>query len=215
MKQSTTSRKIKSFLLLILTVTLALSLGLTSQAASQKTKALKAYKKMLSKTTIDRNGWPIKSKNCEFAIAYIDNDSIPELILYNDVDVPHMGGYGTLFTYRSGSVKFVAEMDLDGTSGTGYYKKKGIFVTSYVQGGTTIAYSQLKKTTTKTVLSKYKPYAYSGSTKLEYYKVSSGRSKQISKKAFSSNLKKYVKSTKMTRFNFYKNTAKNRKKRLL
>ncbi len=205
MKQRKTA---KLLLLLGLIMSLTFALSFTSQAASNKTKALKAYKKMLSQTTIDRNGWPIKSKNCQFSIAYIDNDNVPELVLYNDQDVPHMGGYGTLFTYRKGKVQFVAEMNLDSSSLAGYYKKKGIYTSYYYQGGESISYNKLSKGASSTVLSQSRRLIGLKMGPWSYRKNIT----DITKKQFTKQLKKYVGSKKITKFKFYKNTAKNRKK---
>ena len=98
----------------------------TTQAASQKTKAMKAYASFLSKNrylkwTDQPNMRTGRAKNCYFAVAYIDNNDVPELVLYTP-DSYHMAGYGVMYTYRNGRVVRVFELGLDLRSTLGYYK---------------------------------------------------------------------------------------------
>ena len=48
------------------------------QAASQKSKALKAYNQFLSKTYIDWETGYVETKDCSFALACVDKDNVPE-----------------------------------------------------------------------------------------------------------------------------------------
>lgn len=75
----------KLFLLLVCMISITAFLpSQSAEAVSTKKKALKAYSKMLSKKTIKRTGHTtMKTKDCKFAIAYIDNNSVPELIVLN------------------------------------------------------------------------------------------------------------------------------------
>ena len=73
------------------------------QAASQKSMAIQAYKKFLSNATIPwEDDWNVRASRCSFALAYIDNNNVPELIVSNRLDVPHAGGHGRIFTYKNG-----------------------------------------------------------------------------------------------------------------
>ena len=73
------------------------------QAASQKSMAIQAYKKFLSNATIPwEDDWTVRASRCSFALAYIDNNNVPELIVSNSLDVPHAGGHGRIFTYKNG-----------------------------------------------------------------------------------------------------------------
>lgn len=76
------------------------------QAASQKSMAIQAYKKFLSNATIPwEDDWNVRASRCSFALAYIDNNNVPELIVsnsLNSLDVPHAGGHGRIFTYKNG-----------------------------------------------------------------------------------------------------------------
>jgi len=178
--------------------------GVKVEAASAKTKALNAYKKFLAEKEIpwDKN-FKIPASDCKFAIAYVDNDKIPELIL-NTNAVPHMAGYGRIFTYKNGKVKRVGPVEMDANKFS-YYKKTGVFISCYVQGGVTYSYRKLTKG--KIVHKVQKGEDAFG--KKEYL---DSNSKQISKSTFDKTVKKLVGSKKKTSAKFYKNTASNRKK---
>lgn len=198
-------------LCVVLLVGLCLELGaVNAEAASAKSKAMKAYKKFLSGKTIawDKN-WKVDAKDCRFAFAYIDNDSVPEMILYS-ATVPHAAGFGRLYTYRKGKVTQVGAVELDGEKFS-YYKKKGIYVSQYVMGGVCDSYCKLSKGKSSMKLQKDKRIFASGS-ETTYWKSGGG---QISKSKFNKELKKLVGSKKMTTIKlkkFHSNTANNRKK---
>lgn len=204
----------KKTLLFMLVLIMAL-IPLKAEAASQKTKALKAYNKMLAKKTIrwgtDSSYPSIPTKNCKFAVAYIDNDSIPELIVYNAKDVPHMVGYGMVYTYKNGKVKAVENVNIDAKFY--YYSKKGVFVTSYCQGGVTYTYFKLSKGKAAEKLQQGKP-VYPPNAPYYYYKISKDKRSQITKKSFTKALNNMVGKKKKTTAKFYKNTSGNRKKYL-
>lgn len=207
----------KRILLLAGLFILVFSCSITSQAASQKTKAKKAYRTMLAKKYIYKDGWRMTTKNCDFALAYIDNDSVPELLVYNSDDIPHMGGYGMLYTYSKGKVKYVTGLAMDERKTLGYYKQKGILTDAYAQQGyKSEYYIRLKSGKTTSVLCKEYKYNFrSDKWKLSSYKkLSSGKLKSASKSSFNKSLKSYVKTRKFTKFKFYKNTSKNRTKYL-
>lgn len=206
---------VKLMWMLSLLIALTMAGSMAVQAASAKSNAMKAYKNMLSKTTVYKEGWPMKASNCYFAIAYIDNDSVPELVVFNNRDIPHVGGYGMIYTWRNGKVVYAGGMVLDNKGEAGYYKKKGIYTDIYShQGRKGVSYQRLKKGTSSCVL--YKEYVIKGkSWKLSgYKKITGNKANVISKKSFDKSLKSYVGSTKLTKYKFYKNTAGNRKKYL-
>ena len=75
--------------------------------SSDYVQAMKAYDEFLSQDTITvgdsisgTNVWHCSS--CDFALPYISNDDIPELMLYNFADNDHVSGYGAIFQYRDG-----------------------------------------------------------------------------------------------------------------
>lgn len=203
-------------------------LGQPVQAASQKSKALKAYKTFLSKDTVTWHSYSPKKidlKKCKFALAYIDKDSVPELILdCAGNSNSHADGYYELYTYKNGKVKFVTNL-MDGFS---CYKKKGIFCAVHEgTGGYGRYYYQLSKG--KAV---YKFLSVSekkanmdldgdGRIGVSYKKVTKARTPQyessmvsVSKSAFNRELKKIVGNAKNKTVKYYPNTANNRTKHL-
>lgn len=198
------------------------------QAASQKSKALKAYKTFLSKNTVTWHSYSSKKINlqkCKFALAYIDKDSVPELILNSAGNENcHADGYYELYTYKNGKVKFVTNL-MDGFS---CYKKKGVFCAVHEgTGGYESYYYQFSKGKAF-----YKLYRMSekksnvdinqdGWIGVYYKKVTKARTPQyesstvkVSKSAFNKELKKIVGNAKNKTVKYYPNTAKNRTKHL-
>ena len=192
--------------LLLVTILFALMLApLNASAASQKTKAMKAYKSYMAK----------KGSSARFAVAYLDKDSVPELIYY----VPSKPLY-TVFTWKSGKMKtmFSADYSKDVSNlydFTHYYKKKGVLLAvpysgaAGISGKNYFAYSGGKY---KCVLSRNNSFG-----KISYYKVSGTKTlkyTKISASQFNKSLKKLVGNTKASKLAYYKNTAANRTKRL-
>lgn len=209
----------------LLTLLLLMSMtSLTAQASSTKTKALKSYAKLLSKSKISTN--KLKSSGCSFALAYIDNNSVPELVI-KSFQLGSSNGYYVVYTYKNG--KAVQIGNLLGTS-FGYYKKKGVFrdmryFTHPMGGpGDQTTYYKLSNGKITSMLSKavYEPDPFYKRTKSMYYYYycagsDSSNYKSIKKSNYNSRLKKLIGSktlTKDTKMKFYKNTAANRKKYL-
>lgn len=115
----------------------------------------------------------------DFAIAYIDNDSVPELVVFNNRDIPHVSGYGMIYTWRNGKVVYAGGMVLDNKGEAGYYKKKGIYTDIYShQGRKGVSYQRLKKGTSSGVL--YKEYVIKGKNwKLSGYKKITGNKANV------------------------------------
>ena len=126
-------RQVKRGLFILLAVILLLPTPV--MAASKKKKALKAYAAFLSKPSIKRGIWDtLYTKNCSFAIAYVDNNNTPEMVLYHE-DSCHALGWLSLYTFRGGKVALVGYMYGDYLATLGYYKKTGILLDNYtVQG---------------------------------------------------------------------------------
>lgn len=211
-------------LLLILVLVFTVVPAVPGEAASTKSKAIAAYKKKLSKSKVtvlpagkkvmDLNDRYVtyrysKKANVKFAIAYIDNNNVPELIL-EDTNY----GYG-LWMYKNGKVKCVKWGDTYDAP-YGYYRKKGIYEgIAYSEGSpfTKIFYKYkngvLTPKLSKFVIYEGKPYAeYFFCTKSDLYQ------KPVSKAAFRKKLKSYVGNTKVTKISLKKNTSSNRKKYL-
>lgn len=203
-------------------------LGQPVQAATQKSKALKAYKTFLSKDTVTWHSYSPKKinlKKCKFALAYIDKDSIPELILYSAGNAnSHADGYYELYTFKNGKVKFVTNL-MDGFS---CYKKKGIFCAVHEgTGGYARYYYKLAqgKAVYKflSVSEKKANMDLNGDGRIGVYydKVTKARTPlyesatvRVSKTAFNRDLKKIVGNAKNKTVKYYSNTRANRAKRL-
>ncbi|MCD8019568.1 MAG: hypothetical protein LUF92_08315 [Clostridiales bacterium] len=182
MKRSHKFLRITPFL--VLAFILLFGFSINTQAASKKSKALKAYKKVLSQSMIyaPNVGEYVSASECSFAIAYIDNNSVPELVICYGSYTWGAAGDSILYTYKNGKVKYVS------VSGIAQYfvysKKKGIVRTYFPSDDP--AYSD-----------------YS------YYRLKKAKLKSIK----ASTAKKTLKKNK-TKLKLYANTAKNRKKYL-
>lgn len=206
--------KIKNrFLIVVAAVLVSVCMfSLNAEAASQRTKALKAYNKFLSKSSfqVKKGGQKTTfyASHCSFGIAYIDKDSVPELIIYDSWDSNHAAGYGTLFTYKKGKVKKVADLEMTGES-LGYYKKKGVIADNYCSTGSyTTTVKRLSSGKVKTIASYNQRMNLKGKfTAKKYYNA---KGKKIKKATFQKTIKKYVKNTKKSNVKFYSNNYANR-----
>lgn len=205
-------KKTRKLMMLVILVLAAL-LPLNVQAASAKSKAIKAYKAFLAQDTIpwgtDDYYTAVPTKRCSFSLVYIDKNSVPELVVQSGY-VTHVAGFGVVFTYKNGMVQPVNNIHLDGDFY--YYKKKGIYASSYLGAGReSYEYYKLSDLTSTGKVSEAKDIM---SGDKFYYRITDGNTKSITGKKFNSLLKNLVGSTKKTKAKFYKNTAANRKKRL-
>ena len=119
-------QKIKSGLLIVLSIALLLP-AVSAHAVTPKQQALSAYSRWLSGAKIqvmptgfkDYNGVvhaPVPASQTDFAIAYINNDSIPELIVRTSDK-----HYFSVLTYKNGKiVRTFYENDMYNTV-KGYY----------------------------------------------------------------------------------------------
>lgn len=173
--------------------------GVRADAASAKTKAVRAYTSLLKKSKVTLKGGELHPVKARFAVAYIDNDSVPELII-EDMEI----GCWYLLTYRNNKVKCLE--CFIGVFSMNYYKKKGI-LTMDVEGfgGESLIYSRISNGKITDVASQTQSV---GSGKNIYYV----KSKKTSKAVFNKYLKNLTGSKKAVKIKFYKNTAANRKK---
>lgn len=92
-------------------------------ASSKRTEAVKAYRKFLSGSEFKwDNHLTVKSAECSFSLIYVNNDSIPELLIQG-LSTYHAAGCEKLYTYKNGKIK-VVHTAVDDFK---YYKKTGIF----------------------------------------------------------------------------------------
>ena len=126
------SQKIRKVLLLFMSLVTLLP-AVHGFAATPKQEALNAYNRWLSnakvqvmpKGFIDYDGvkyTPTPAANTEFAVAYINNDAIPELIVRSKDSV-----YCSVLTYRNGKIVRIWQNHFY-NSVKGYYSKTGMFV---------------------------------------------------------------------------------------
>lgn len=202
---------------LLLLLALSLLIGIAApcakvQAASQKSKAIAAYKKLLTQKTVTFDGnRKITMKNCKFALAYVDNNSVPELLL--DTTSKGNGYRYKVYTYSGGKAKIAYES----VNPIRYYPKKGI-VAEVMSGEYSITiYAKMNVDKSKRVhlLSK-ESFKVDGKVLGTDYREGSylTQFKNITKAAFNSQLKKLVGTAKLTAPSYKTNTAANRSKYL-
>ena len=215
---------------LFVLITAFLIIPCEGRAASKKKKAMKAYNKLLSQSEINYYDWDgrritetddndkeylvtLRSSGLEFTTAYIDNDSVPELIFYGDFETGTEGPLypnAQVYTRRNGKLQYLGGLSLYSMSKSGYYKKKGI-IEDYAYNDNShhdINYYRIKGKTLKR-LSIYK--SYPSRKKVHYLKWPE---KRISHKKFNKKLRKYIGKARLKHFKWHKNTPKNRKKYL-
>jgi hypothetical protein len=185
---------------------------LNAQAASQKTKALAAYTKLLQKTSITIKGDTYKLSDASFAVVYIDNNSVPELFLKlkRKMGNDYLSRIA-LYTYKNGKAKlaYTESIGLLGDYGNSYsyYKKTGVFRFSFSHGDyRDDSYYKLSGTSVTEKLRKELEYL-GNKTNTTY---ADGKGKTISKSSYTSQLKKLTKSKKRTSIVLNANTAVNR-----
>lgn len=193
--------------------------AITTNATSTKKQALSGYAQMMEQPRLKvydegsdegDNILYINTKKLSFALAYIDNDSIPEMIVRR-ADGSDFGLEfdAIIYTWNNGKVKRL-HIDPFGEAFqvTGYYKKTGVFIDHGAYGET--MYIKLSNGKTKRKMFSVDAL-FSEEGKNEYYGLNG---KRMSKSKFKHQLDKLVKHKKQSRFVFHKNTVKNRKKYL-
>lgn len=145
-------------------------------AASKRTKALKAYQKKLTR---------LDSRYNKFALIYLDKDSIPELLITPDFSVHAVAG--EVYTYTGGKLKQLKYAGSD-YGRLIYSKKKSVVSNSaWINGyGAVSTFYRFNKKGKRTKLKTFEE-AYLPKT---LYKING---KKVSKKKFNSEYKKIVK----------------------
>lgn len=195
---------------LVLVAIICILMSSSTLAATQKAKALKAYRQFLSQSVIrhpQRYYYIYLQRDYhKFALIYLNNDKIPELII-SHYEGGHAAGYGSLYTYYNGKVRFVTSL----SDNWYYYKKKGILYDQYSnQGYKDVQYFRFSGKNCKKIAS----YSLKMG-KADSKKFFNSKNKKISKKSFDRLIKKYVGRTKKSAdFSKYahNNTNSNRKR---
>lgn len=215
-------KKLKLGLLIVLSICMLVP-PQAGIAASKKQNALKAYEKWLTKSTVyiipkGKKYWNtdsnseycepykgIKSSRVKFAIIYLDNDNIPEMVVYDRKNC------WALFTYRGGKV---VRLDYDAVGHVaiqyhrkvGVYKKDQVFLPMYE-----IEVVAKKSGKYKTIFEK----TYNSLTNvnpLHYFNRI--KNKELTAKQYTAGVKKLTKGVKQTKIVYRANTKQNRKKYL-
>ena len=204
--------------------------GMQAQAASAKKKALKAYKKFLSnnKIAVIPNGTPLAyddefvvryhptpSGQVKFALAYLDNNKIPELIVLENSHKYDSGSQGIgIFTWKNRKVKRVGYIKGSGgisysyfnPRSVGYYLKRNVLMlSSDVSEAQSTSYYEVKGGNLEMALCKM--VSYGEKDYRSYYDSLSGRE-------FNRRLKSMTKGRKLTKLVFRSNSAADREKYL-
>lgn len=211
-------RALKRCMLWMVLMTLLFSMN--TLASSARSKAFKAYRNYLSKSRVyifpkghkgSRWGYHRGSygyykakykgspaKRLMFAIAYIDKDNIPELIV-RDQDWG-----GTLYKYSGGKLRRVLQYDYyEGISA--YYERKSVIVERHSTEGTPYyEYYGVLKSRKSMVFGSAEHFH----TRPIYYLK--GRKKAVSKKMFDRAIKSRVGGARRMEMKWYENTAANR-----
>lgn len=201
--------------------------------SSDYVEVMKAYNEFLSQDTITFEGRPDDTNgkwansDCKFALVYISNEEIPELLVCTKDYIDYFGGHeGALFQYKDGSVQQVEEryqMNICDEYQLGYYPGTGYYMDV---DETAIAVVLNIDDAGKDVYNEERFLMWgwgdsedeSGQVQIsEYSMIDPGaqESRQCSKAEFDSTLKKATDNKDFTPYEFFENTKENRQKRLL
>lgn len=206
---------IKKTLTRVLTMMLAVFLAFScvnvasgsnvAMAQSKSTQAKKAYAKKLAQVSKGKNVFNLvgEMKDVKFAIAKLNKDSIPELIVSADDEY-----HTRIYSYVNGKVKLIA----DGFAGElKYYPSKNLIYSDTYHAGKLVTYTKFngKKSTVVACedAEEKEPGIYASSK----YKM---KGKVVSKKKYTEYVKKLKGKAKPLKVKLVSNTAKNRSKKL-
>lgn len=186
--------------------------GYRVSAASKAAKAVAAYKKVLSGSSIAWGDGTVSLEGSEFGLLYVDKDNTPELAVLSPLN-SHAEGYYCLYRYQNGKVVQIRRM-MDTLA---YYPKKNIVETIHSgTGGYQYFYFLISGKKAEEYLYKLSEeesgWDVNGDGKISI--VYRYKSKNISKKKFNALLKKKTKGAKLKEIKWHKNTSQNRKKYL-
>ena len=212
------SKKLKRAVLIALVFAMMIP-SISGLAVTQRQKALSAYDKWLSGSKVlvlprGSQGYDLKNyeevtyagtkaSEVKFALIYLDNDSIPELAVY-DKNYCY-----SVLTYRNGKVVRLFGKFENFAYPTKYYKKKCAFI------AVSPMISKMNKFIVRdNAAGKYfMKFQDDIKSTTEYYRGSSNH-KQISSARLRSFMKNYTNGATLTRITYYQNTKTNRNKYL-
>ena len=171
---------------------------------SSKSAALKAYYNFLKSYKFD-----LDSSSRGFDLAYINNDSIPELIVF-DGDY-HAAG-GKVYAYVNGKVKYVGEFGEWG--GFQYQEKKGVICSTWSRANSYTTYYKWSGSKLSTIMSSSAIVEFSSNGDFEYkYYIND---KKVTRSKYNSSIAPYEKGLKsVSLLNSYAVTDSVMKEKLL
>ena len=183
-------------------------------ASSDYVQAMKAYDEFLSNKTIPTDNYTWESSSCEFALAYISNEEVPELIVhYPQAKVKT----GALYQYRDGEVKWVAAMDLDDIDNLGYYSGTGYYMEKDAEGDysdQTIQYIDDLIYADDWEHMAFMIMEDDGVAQFSIYEPEPGP-ENVGEEEYNKQLKIHTDNKELTHYEFFNNTKENREKHLL
>ena len=175
------------------------------KATNSKSAALKAYYNFLKSYKFE-----LDSSSRGFNLAYINNDSIPELIVF---DGDYHGAGGKVYAYVNGKVKYVDEFGEWG--GFEYQEKKGIIRSSWFgHGNCHTTYYKLSGSKLSTIMSSssVEVFTSNGDFGYKYYI----NDKKVTRSKYKSSIAPYEKGLKsVSVYNSYAVTDSVMKNKLL
>lgn len=212
-------QKIKRCMLFALTIAMLVP-AVSGFAATPKQEALSAYNRWLSgaKVQVMPKGYldydeyngkaytPTPASQTLFGIAYINNDSIPELVV-KTAD----GRYESVLTYRNGKiVRIDSTHRMLGTM-KGYYSRTGMFLDERYWPDS-ISRSSYKVMGTAGVSERFEVYTFKRGLKDYIYRTRDNKTVNLRNQTeFRKKILTFTKGKPLTLVKFYKDTAANRK----
>lgn len=188
---------------------------------AQNKKALKAYKKMLSRKKLTwGSGKADLTVNMRFALVDVNKDGVKELLLINDESC-YAAGYFRLYSYVNGKVKLITSIN----NRPVFYQNKLMRIDFVHTGGFATSYYKYKKNDLKCILSmsgmgskevipedvkKIVKKKYNGMD--VYYFDFSINNKECTYAKYKARLNQLTQGVEKVKYKFNKNTKANRSK---
>lgn len=182
-------------------------------------EAFEAYNDLLTQDSIEKgpedNQYEWKLNNCEFSVAYIDDDDIPEIILHNSSDRADLHEYGEMFTIEDGEASTLEYLYLSDASKIGYFEKTGWYMDcDEMEDEGSIFIEELKNCDLMFQIM-YTIDEDGEKSDFKYYEIQGNTdSIELSKEEFKSRINEVIGDVPLTEYDFCKNTSDNREEHL-
>ncbi len=188
---------------LIITLIIMLMLTVPTLAASKKKKALKAYRKYMSKSmiTVKDNGVKTRVNPEQFAVIKLNGDKVPELVTLSNSRL-------YFFCYKKGKIRQIGDTG-QFTSGAYYYPGKQLLKNSFFAGVGVSSEVYIQVNVKKGKMTSLGTAIF-GMNFRDYYI----QSRQVSYSSYSSYIRKLTGSVREKEIRFIQNTKKNRRQYL-